>query len=86
MFSFYNGTSGVNLEKGENALTCVFPADFFQSGSYSLSIFVVEDKKKSIFRENDIIHFTIVDGGRELGVYMGREPGNIRPKFDWYLA
>ena len=46
----------------------------------------INDKKKSIFRENDIIHFTIVDGGRELGVYMGREPGNIRPKFDWYLA
>ena len=86
LFSFYNGNSGVNLEKGENALTCVFPADFFQSGNYTLTIFVVEDKKKSIFRENDIIHFTIVDGGRELGVYMGREPGNIRPKFDWYLA
>lgn len=84
LFSFSNSVSGVELKNGENTLKCVFPANFFQSGNFSLTIFVVEDRRKSIFKENDIIHFTIVDGGRDLGVYMGREPGSIRPKFEWY--
>ena len=33
--------------------------------------------------EKDIFRFTVVDGGRDLGVYMGREPGYIRPQFKW---
>ncbi|PXY44070.1 ABC transporter ATP-binding protein [Flavobacterium hydrophilum] len=85
LFSFSNSSSDVVLKKGENYLKCVFPEYFFQSGNFSLSIFIVEDKRQSIFMERDIIHFTVVDGGRDFGVYMGREPGFIRPKFDWYL-
>jgi lipopolysaccharide transport system ATP-binding protein len=85
LFSFSNSNSGEVLRKGENILTCTFPANFFQSGSFSLALFIVEDKRQSIFRESDIIHFTIIDGGRELGVYMGREPGYIKPKFQWAI-
>lgn len=82
LFSFYDD-SGDLLNKGNNRLICTFPANFFQSGNYSLALFIVKDKKQSIFVEKDIINFTIVDGGRELGVYMGREPGYIKPKFEW---
>lgn len=85
LFSFYNSSSNIILKSGENSLKCIFPANFFQSGNFSLAIFIVEDKRQSVFNENDIIHFTIVDGGRDLGVYMGREPGFIRPQFEWYL-
>ncbi|MBS7255472.1 ABC transporter ATP-binding protein [Flavobacterium branchiicola] len=83
LFSFSNNYTDATIKKGTNLLKCVFPVNFFQSGNYSLSIYIVEDKKHSIFKENDIIHFTIVDGERDLGAYMGREPGYIRPSFEW---
>ena len=82
LFSFSNNNSTEVLKKGRNILTCTFPENFFQSGNFSLTIFIVEDKRHSIFKESDIIHFTVVDGERELGVYMGREPGYIKPSFN----
>ena len=82
MFSFSHILS-TDLKKGDNVLVCTFPASFLQSGQYFLSLFVVEDKRQAIFIEKDILAFTVVDGGRELGVYMGREPGYIKPVFDW---
>lgn len=83
IFSFYDNKNNVILENGNNILECQFPEYFFQSGNFTLSLFIVEDKKKSIFVEKDIFQFTVVDGGRDLGVYMGREPGYIRPQLKW---
>ncbi|MEO6176111.1 MAG: ABC transporter ATP-binding protein [Flavobacterium circumlabens] len=84
MFSFSNAGS-FSLKNGLNDITCDFPESFFQSGQYFLSLFIVEDAKKPIFIESDIISFTVVDSGRELGTYMGREPGYIKPQFDWKI-
>ena len=64
-------------------MTCIFPENFFQSGNYLLSLFVVVDKRTAVFIDNDIFIFTVVDRARELGVFMGREPGYIKPQFDW---
>ena len=82
LFSF-SCKDKVKLKKGMNKLTCIFPENFFQSGNYSLSLFVVVDKRTAIYIENDIFIFTVVDRARELGVFMGREPGYIKPQFDW---
>jgi lipopolysaccharide transport system ATP-binding protein len=83
LFSFYDFFGEAKLRSGENILICKFPAFFFQSGTYYLSFFLVRDNREAIYGEKDIISFTIVDGGRDLGVYMGREPGYIRPQFVW---
>lgn len=83
LFSFYDSKGDAKLKMGTNQLICTIPADFFQSGNYSLALFVVKDKRTAVFVERDIFGFTVVDGGRELGVYMGREPGFIRPQFKW---
>jgi lipopolysaccharide transport system ATP-binding protein len=83
MFSFYDTDSISNIKQGNNRLCCEIPAYFFQSGNYSLCLFVVKDKRAAVFIEKDIFRFTVVDGGRDLGVYMGREPGYIRPQFKW---
>lgn len=83
MFSFSSGRINVFLEKGRNKATCFFPANFFQAGEFYLSLFIVKDKKFSIFREKDIVAFNVVDGEREIGVYMGKEPGYIKPIFQW---
>jgi lipopolysaccharide transport system ATP-binding protein len=82
LFSF-SSKDKIKLKKGTNKLTCIFPENFFQSGNYSLSLFVVVDKRTAVFIENDIFIFTVVDRTRELGVFMGREPGYIKPQFDW---
>jgi len=83
MFSFTNSRSGQELKYGNNKISCFFPKSFFQPGQYFLSFFLVEDRRKAVFIEKDIIRFTIVDGSRDLGVYMGREPGYIKPIFKW---
>ena len=82
LFSF-SSKDKIKLKKGTNKLTCIFPENFFQSGNYSWSLFVVVDKRTAVFIENDIFIFTVVDRARELGVFMGREPGYIKPQFDW---
>jgi lipopolysaccharide transport system ATP-binding protein len=82
MFSFSNNEQAA-LKTGLNILNCYFPEEFLQSGQYFLSLFIVENKKSAIFIERDILSFVVVDAGRELGVYMGREPGYISPKFEW---
>ena len=83
MFSFSNTDEELVLKNGVNNVKCLFPASFFQSGQYFLSLFIIKDKREAIFVEKDIMAFTVVNGGRELGVYMGREPGYIRPQFKW---
>lgn len=80
MFSFSHAE--VKLHTGQNKLTCKIPSNFFQSGTYSLTLFIVGNGA-TIRKESDIISFTVIDGSRELGVYMGREPGYIRPGFVW---
>ena len=82
LFSF-SSKDNIKLEKGTNKLTCIFPENFFQSGNYSLSLFVVIDRRMAICIENDIFSFTVVDRARELGIFMGREPGYIKPQFNW---
>jgi len=82
LFSF-SSSSMAQLQEGANKLICKFPESFFQSGTYYLSFYFVIDKRESTFSEKDIMRFTVIDGGRAMGVYMGREPGFIKPKFKW---
>ena len=82
LFSFSHLDTQI-LKDGNNSLTCIFPKNFFQSGTYYLTLFFVKDKREAIFVEKDIFSFTINDGYRDFGVYMGREPGYIKPNFNW---
>lgn len=83
MFSISHRRVGIDLKKGENTLICKFPEGFLQSGNYSLKFLLVRDRKKLMVKEESIFHFTIVNAGKEIGAYMGREPGFIRPSLEW---
>lgn len=83
MFSFSNASTDSQLVRGANIFGCYIPKGFLQSGQYFLSLFIIEDKRKAIFIEKDILSFVVVNAQREIGVYMGKEPGYIRPKFNW---
>ena len=71
------------MHSGQNILGCYFPESFLQSGQYFLSLLIVKNKKRAIFIERDILNFIVVDAKREIGTYMGKEPGSIRPRFEW---
>ena len=83
MFSIYDYSKSSQLNVGNNKIRCIIPSYFFQSGNYFLNIYIVKNSSQAIFIEKSILNFTVVDGGRDLGVYMGREPGYIRPQFKW---
>jgi lipopolysaccharide transport system ATP-binding protein len=71
------------LIQGKNTLTCTIPSYFLQPGKYFLHFFFVKDKRQAVFYENDILSFRIINAEREIGVYMGKEPGYVRPNFNW---
>ena len=82
LFTF--STSGVTpLRKGNNHLVCSFPKGFLNIGNYYLDLYIIEDAKRSVFHEPDIMAFTIQEGPRPLGGWMGKEPGFIKPVFEW---
>lgn len=68
---------------GEYIQSCVIPADFFNWGNYSIDLYVVQDRKNAFIVENDIISFTISNKLMDIGCYMGKEPGDITPKFEF---
>lgn len=85
LFSFSDSDFKQEHKTGLNNLICKFPKSFFQTGTFYLSIFIIKEKKECVFHEKDIMSFTVVDGVREFGSYMGREPGFIRPAFEWSI-
>lgn len=87
MFSFGSGAKLKTKQTvGRNTLVRKVPAYFFQSGKYHLNLYIIKDEKSAEKIINDISMFTVVDGGKEIGAFLGREPGFIRPQFEWELT
>lgn len=67
--------------EGEYIQTCAIPADFLNSGNFSLDLYVVENRFNAFVIENDIVSFMVSEKSNEIGTYMGREPGSVTPDF-----
>lgn len=74
----YNYEHGI----GEYVQTCIIPANFLNSGNFSLDLYVVENRFYAFIIENDIVSFVVSEKCNELGTYMGREPGSVTPDFN----
>lgn len=83
IFTFSTSRDGVKFTDGLNRLVCHFPDHFLNVGTFYLSLLVVKDKKNVIRQERDILHFVVTDAGKELGRWMGKEPGFLKPGFVW---
>ncbi len=70
-------------EEGDYLQTCTIPGDFLNWGTYSVDLLVVEDRKNVFLVEDDVVSFTISNKIVEMGAFMGREPGDVTPKFDF---
>ena len=75
----------VRKEKGEYEQVCRIPADFFNWGSFTIDFHAIQQTHdiECIFYESDIISFLLVARAIELGDWMGREPGDITPHFEF---
>ena len=85
LFTFSHSTSKLYLKQGLNKIICKFPKGFLNIGTYYLNFYVIENAKSTLFVEKDIISFTIQEGQRLLGSWLGKEPGFIKPIFDWSI-
>lgn len=72
-----------NSSRGEYLTSVVFPPNFFNWGNLYFDLFVVEDRKRVLMVVNDILSVTLSNIEMQPGVWMGREPGAIKPSFNW---
>ncbi|MEK8180243.1 ABC transporter ATP-binding protein [Flavobacterium buctense] len=85
LFTFSHSNSGLKLKQGLNKINCTLPEGFLNIGSYYLTVYLIENSKTTLFVEKDILTFTIQEGERPIGSWMGKEPGFIKPKFQWII-
>lgn len=71
------------LQPGNNQLVCDIPKDFFNVGEYVLSLYIIRNIHESVLHEEDILTFRIAEKGKELGEWLGVEPGFIKTNFTW---
>lgn len=74
-------------ESGEYEQICYLPANFFNWGNYiiDLMVFTRNPGIEALVGEqgSDILTFTLSNRELALGSYMGREPGDITPRFEY---
>jgi lipopolysaccharide transport system ATP-binding protein len=88
IFSF----SGINRcyderhEVGEYLQICTIPANYLNWGNYSIDFmaFQQDNNIEGLADDNDVVSFTLANRQVEIGSYMGKEPGDITPLFDFY--
>ncbi|MFV8271470.1 polysaccharide ABC transporter ATP-binding protein [Flavobacterium sp. GT2N3] len=85
LFTFSHVNNKLKLNRGLNKIKCTLPEGFLNIGSYYLTVYVIENSKTTLFVEKDIMSFIIQEGERAIGTWMGKEPGFIKPKFDWSI-
>lgn len=84
-FSHANFRHQQSLHEGLNEVSCTIPAGFLNIGSYYLSMYYIENSKTTLFVEKDIMAIHVQQGERKLGGFMGKEPGFVKPIFDWVI-
>ncbi len=72
-------------ETGEYEQICQIPGNFFNWGTFSLDFLpiVQTNNTYSLAYAQDIISFTIANKAIEIGGWMGKEPGDITPQFNY---
>ncbi len=87
IFSFSGGGRCYDKyhEAGEYLQTCMIPANFLNWGSYAIDFMAFQQMNniECLADEHDIVSFTIANRQVAIGGYMGKEPGDVTPKFDF---
>ncbi|MBR4199536.1 MAG: ATP-binding cassette domain-containing protein [Bacteroidales bacterium] len=88
IFSFSGGGRCYDRyhEAGEYFQTCVIPANFLNWGNYAIDFMALQGSgnDSDLADEQDIISFVVTNKQIEIGGYMGKEPGDITPQFEFF--
>ena len=85
LFTISHINKDLKLRRGFNNIKCKLPKGFLNIGSYYVTFFVIENSNAALFVEKDIMAFNVQEGERAIGAWMGKEPGFIKPVFDWSI-
>ena len=87
IFSFSGGERCIDNhhEAGEYLQKCTIPANFLNWGNYAIDFMAFQQVNniECLASEHDLVSFTIANRQVEIGGYMGKEPGDVTPKFDF---
>jgi lipopolysaccharide transport system ATP-binding protein len=83
LFTFSHRQAQIALKSGINRLVCKLPKGFLNIGSYHLDAYLIKDTRETVFTEKDILSLNVQEGERGIGSWMGKEPGVIKPIFEW---
>jgi len=86
IFSSSGGGRDIEIKhiKGEYIQKCILPANFLNWGTYAIDLLVVENRTSVFIFEPDIVTFSLVNRELAIGSWMGKEPGDITPNFDFF--
>jgi lipopolysaccharide transport system ATP-binding protein len=62
---------------------CHIPGNFLNSGAHRISLGVVENGHRTIYRHDSLLSFVVHDLEKRHGAWFGKEPGAVRPQLDW---
>jgi lipopolysaccharide transport system ATP-binding protein len=81
-FIFVTGSDTFKAAGISQKSTMEIPSYFFNEGAFFIDI-QVSDGKNLLFREEDAITFSIIQERKEMGKWMGKTPGPLKPNFTW---
>ena len=71
------------LLEGEHGFRIDIPGYFLKEGSYFMDFAIIRNNKSSVYRENDVLSFSINPEKREMGSSMGKGKTYLTPHFEW---
>ena len=78
-----NNAQSESLKLGNNKMFCSLPSNFLNVGNYKLDLYIIRNKTECALFEPDVLTFKIEESSKELGSWMGNEPGFIKTQFPW---
>jgi lipopolysaccharide transport system ATP-binding protein len=81
---FDSGSAGdAPLTPGLYRATCHIPGDFFNDGTHSVKLNVIEDESRLVYSCEDILAFNVLDSSELRGPWFGQWGGAVRPNLRW---
>ncbi len=62
---------------------CRIPGNLLNSGKHSITLLILRNTSKIIFRLDEALVFDVIDMSDRPGTWYGKEPGAVRPMLDW---
>ncbi|MDC7995723.1 ABC transporter ATP-binding protein [Altibacter sp. HG106] len=84
--SQFNETRSQSNENGKCVLRMTIQKNFFNQGEFSTNLVVkehVDGKNVTLFSKTALLSFIVTPRPIELGRWMGKSKGPLRPDFDW---